>query len=194
MSRLSFVYILCFGEPRRVRDADMPCNEKRMSPPVWHYVGSTMQDLPTRRALKDHHANVDHLVYLAPGTMKNEHDFKSNGRCPRCGGSLDYHAEARLSPEWEINRRWIEKGRALRRTERQQERDSFNHEAVRFVLELEAKATTALIHENTGDSDRRQAAIQFRITRAMKLSDPAYASARADVLAEFRRRHSRPGG
>jgi len=98
MSRQSYNYILCFGEPRRVRDADMPCNEKRMSPPVLHYVGFTTQDPPTNRALKDHHARVEHLVYLEPGTMKDEEDFKRNGRCPRCGGSLDYHAEARLSP------------------------------------------------------------------------------------------------
>jgi rRNA maturation protein Nop10 len=186
MPSQSFVYILCFGEPRRVRDADMPSNEKRMSPPVSHYVGFTMQDRPTRRALKDHHANIDHLVYLAPGDLKNEEDFKRNGRCPRCGGSLDYHAEARRSPEWSINRQRIEEWRRLRRTERQKELDLFNHEAVHFAFELGAAVATALVHENSDDPDRRRTAVQFRIKRAVKLSDPGYASAQADILARIR--------
>ncbi|WP_445184569.1 hypothetical protein ACTXG6_40355 [Pseudonocardia sp. Cha107L01] len=89
MSRLrpdrpSFVYVLCFDEPRCVTDGDV-------GGPVLHYVGVTRQDRPVNRAVKNHKARMLDLVYLAPGDERAEDDLKLNGRCPRCAGSLWYY-------------------------------------------------------------------------------------------------------
>jgi hypothetical protein len=170
MTRQSFVYILCIDPPRRVHDGDMYSNYKRDSPPVSHYVGYTTQDWPVNRALKDHHIPMKHLVYLAPGSEKDEEEFKRNGRCPRCHKTLDYHAEARLSPEYQVNKRAAEASHAARRTERQNRLNLFSHQISNLEFELGDRASSFLIHENTDYLYPRLASLLARLRRTMSRS------------------------
>lgn len=41
-----------------------------------------------------HGAGMATCVLLMPGTQEDEERLKTVGQCPRCGGSLDYRAEA----------------------------------------------------------------------------------------------------
>ena len=41
-----------------------------------------------------HGAGMATCVLLMPGTQEDEERLKTAGQCPRCGGSLDYRAEA----------------------------------------------------------------------------------------------------
>ena len=107
---VSYLYILCMeGEPRYINDRDfLDCDPDSRNPapgrkgggshPISHYVGTTGQDPPTNRALRDHGVPMKYLVALEPGGPSEEHDAKLNRACPRCGGSLWYFAESPTYP------------------------------------------------------------------------------------------------
>jgi predicted DNA-binding transcriptional regulator AlpA len=76
-----WVYVLCFGTPRRVPDGDV-------GHPVSHYVGWTQQVPPWRRVTS--HGGARFLVSINPGTPADEERLKATGSCAVCGSPLEY--------------------------------------------------------------------------------------------------------
>jgi hypothetical protein len=85
----SWVYVLCLDPPRGIGEADVPPEAV-----ISHYVGWTQQDWPMHRAGSHKGAGMATCVLLIPGTLADEEKLKTRGRCPRCGRSLNYRAEA----------------------------------------------------------------------------------------------------
>lgn len=102
----SWVYVLCLGQARGIGDTDLPdwppirpgrdelATGSGRCAPISHYVGSTQQDYPMQRAGGHGGAGMGTCVLLICGTTADEERIKSRGRCPRCGGSLNYKREA----------------------------------------------------------------------------------------------------
>lgn len=87
---VGWVYVLCFDEPRTVRESDFDWTE---TTPVSHYVGWTGQLPPMYRVQSHGRGMAQHLVSLTRGTLEDEAETK-RGICVVCGCSLDYHREA----------------------------------------------------------------------------------------------------
>jgi hypothetical protein len=87
--RSSWVYVLCLGEPRTMRDADVPPHI-----PVTHYVGYTQQQPPMNRPMSHGRGLATRVVLLVPGTLQDENDLKTGGTCPLCGQPLNYFLDA----------------------------------------------------------------------------------------------------
>jgi hypothetical protein len=92
-----FVYVLCLDPPRGIGDTDIHCDGPgdRRCVPISHYVGFTRRDWPMDRAGGHGGAGMGSCVLLVRGTVADEERLRTRGRCPRCGGSLNYRAEAR---------------------------------------------------------------------------------------------------
>jgi hypothetical protein len=56
--------------------------------PIRHYVGWTQQRLPRKRINRHGPAALHEIVYLEPGTTRDEQTMKLTGTCPTCGESL----------------------------------------------------------------------------------------------------------
>ena len=85
----SWVYVLCLDPPREIGEADVP-----QGAVISHYVGWTQQDWPMHRTGGHKGAGMATCVLLIRGTLADEEKLKTRGRCPRCGRSLNYRAEA----------------------------------------------------------------------------------------------------
>lgn len=55
---------------------------------IRHYVGWTQQRLPRKRINRHGPAALREIVYLEPGTIRDEQSMKSSGGCPKCGEAL----------------------------------------------------------------------------------------------------------
>ena len=53
--------------------------------PIRHYVGWTQQAKPSKRYTRHGPAAHREVVYLEPGTVRDEQALKLNGSCPKCG-------------------------------------------------------------------------------------------------------------
>jgi len=56
--------------------------------PIRHYVGWTQQAKPSKRISRHGPAVNREVVYLQPGTTRDEQILKLTGTCPKCGESL----------------------------------------------------------------------------------------------------------
>lgn len=56
--------------------------------PIRHYVGWTQQARPSKRISRHGLAARREVVYLRPGTTRDELTLKLTGTCPKCGESL----------------------------------------------------------------------------------------------------------
>jgi hypothetical protein len=88
------VYALHYDPPRVVRSVsgDYAGVEPRADSAGWlsagpirHYVGWTQQRDPRKRISKHAPMSATEIVDLAPGTMRDEHELKLTGQCPKCG-------------------------------------------------------------------------------------------------------------
>jgi len=55
---------------------------------------TVLANWPMHRAGSHKGAGMATCVLLVPGTLADEERLKTRGRCPRCGRSLNYRAEA----------------------------------------------------------------------------------------------------
>jgi len=55
---------------------------------IRHYVGWTQQRPPRKRINRHGPAALREIVYLQPGTTRDEQTMKLTGTCPKCGESL----------------------------------------------------------------------------------------------------------
>jgi hypothetical protein len=53
--------------------------------PIRHYVGWTQQVKPSKRISRHGPAANREVVYLEPGTTRDEQMLKLTGTCPKCG-------------------------------------------------------------------------------------------------------------
>ena len=53
--------------------------------PIRHYVGWTQQAKPSKRISRHGPAASREVVYLEPGTTRDEQMLKLTGTCPKCG-------------------------------------------------------------------------------------------------------------
>ncbi|HET7012496.1 MAG TPA: hypothetical protein VFI65_01205 [Streptosporangiaceae bacterium] len=56
--------------------------------PIRHYVGWTQQARPSKRISRHGPAANREVVYLEPGTTRDEQAMKLTGTCPKCGEAL----------------------------------------------------------------------------------------------------------
>lgn len=56
--------------------------------PIRHYVGWTQQAKPSKRISRHGPAANREVVYLQPGTTRDEQKLKIHGKCPKCGELL----------------------------------------------------------------------------------------------------------
>jgi hypothetical protein len=56
--------------------------------PIRHYVGWTQQAKPSKRISRHGPAVDREVVYLQPGTTRDEQTLKLKGSCPKCGEPL----------------------------------------------------------------------------------------------------------
>jgi hypothetical protein len=56
--------------------------------PIRHYTGWTQQAKPSKRISRHGPAALREVVYLQPGTVKDEANMKLTGTCPKCGEPL----------------------------------------------------------------------------------------------------------
>jgi len=56
--------------------------------PIRHYVGWTQQAKPSKRINRHGPAASREVVYLQPGTTRDEQLLKLTGTCPKCGEAL----------------------------------------------------------------------------------------------------------
>ena len=56
--------------------------------PIRHYVGWTQQARPSKRISRHGPAAKREVVYLQPGTTRDEQTLKLAGTCPKCSESL----------------------------------------------------------------------------------------------------------
>jgi hypothetical protein len=91
------MYVLHYDEPRVVKSVsgDYAGRSPRSDGDGWlsatairHYVGWTQQRLPRKRINRHGPAAPCEIVYLEPGTMRDEQSMKDRGICPRCGEPL----------------------------------------------------------------------------------------------------------
>lgn len=82
--RLGTVYILCFGSPTKVANADVDTTKRGL---VTHYVGWTGQRDPDRR-VSQHEVPLSSIVKKMRGTAEDEHRVRQTENCPRCGQRL----------------------------------------------------------------------------------------------------------
>lgn len=95
------VYVLCYGQPTLITDRDWAAYDPREEDanyPISHYVGWTRRHPPIAR-VRQHGARSGHFIAkIVPGDRQDEALVKATGQCPRCSGSLDYHAESPHRP------------------------------------------------------------------------------------------------
>lgn len=91
------VYVLHYDEPQIVKSVsgDYAGPSPRSDADGWlsatairHYVGWTQQRLPRKRINRHGPAALREIVYLQPGTMRDEETMKASGSCPKCGEAL----------------------------------------------------------------------------------------------------------
>jgi hypothetical protein len=90
------VYVLCFGEPRLIRDRDyLSYDRPHVNYPISHYVGFTGRYPPLIR-IKEHGAwCANYIAAIIPGAnTADEYLIKRYDKCPKCNGSLWYYAES----------------------------------------------------------------------------------------------------
>ena len=114
---LGWVYVICFGEPRTVRDGDLLATLL-----VSHYVGWTSQNPPMKRPMQHGRGLATRVVLLVPGTMRDEEHLKVAGTCVLCKGSLNYHREAYERHRATLSRE--DRGRLKRQAEHKAPRPS----------------------------------------------------------------------
>jgi hypothetical protein len=91
------VYVLHYDEPQIVKSVsgDYAGSSPRSDADGWlsatairHYVGWTQQRLPRKRINRHGPAALRVIVYLQPGTTRDEQSMKTGGTCPGCGEAL----------------------------------------------------------------------------------------------------------
>ena len=91
------VYVLHYEVPQLVksvsRDYAGPspqadANGFLSARPIRHYVGWTQQVKPSKRISRHGPAGNREVVYLQPGTTRDEQTLKLTGACPKCGEPL----------------------------------------------------------------------------------------------------------
>jgi hypothetical protein len=101
------VYVLHYEIPQIVKSVsrDYAGPSPRSDPdgflsvaPIRHYVGWTQQRLPRKRINRHGPAALREVVYLAPGTTRDEEAMKLTGKCPSCGQSLAASLAQPLGP------------------------------------------------------------------------------------------------
>jgi hypothetical protein len=70
-----------YAGPSPVADSDGYLSAR----PIRHYVGWTQQTKPSKRISRHGPAALRELVYLQPGTTRDERQLKLTGTCPKCG-------------------------------------------------------------------------------------------------------------
>lgn len=91
------VYVLHYETPQVVKSvsseyADVPPQQDQdgflSATPIRHYVGWTQQANPRKRINRHGRAAQREIVYLEPGTLRDEETMKRVGVCPKCGENL----------------------------------------------------------------------------------------------------------
>jgi hypothetical protein len=91
------VYVLHYDQPQIVKSVsgDYAGSAPRADADGWlsatairHYVGWTQQRLPRKRINRHGPAALREIVYLQPGTTRDEQLMKASGTCPKCGEAL----------------------------------------------------------------------------------------------------------
>lgn len=92
------VYVLHYEVPQFVRSvsgdyagtspSNGPDGRWQSATPIRHYVGWTQQANPRKRMGAHGPVALREVVYLEPGTPRDEHTMKLTGTCPKCGESL----------------------------------------------------------------------------------------------------------
>lgn len=91
------VYVLHYDEPQVVKSVsgDYAGPAPRSDADGWlsatairHYVGWTQQRSPRKRINRHGPAALREIVYLQPGTMRDEESMKASGTCPKCDEDL----------------------------------------------------------------------------------------------------------
>lgn len=87
------VYVLHYEVPQVVKSVSSDCagpsprSDKDgflSAGPIRHYVGWTQQVKPSKSISRHGPAAYREVVYLQPGTMRDETALKITGRCPKC--------------------------------------------------------------------------------------------------------------
>lgn len=91
------VYVLHYEQPQIAKSVsvDYAGSSARMdkdgllsATPIRHYVGWAQQRLPRKRINRHGPAVLREIVYLEPGTTRDEEKIKRTGTCPKCGESF----------------------------------------------------------------------------------------------------------
>jgi hypothetical protein len=91
------VYVLHYEVPQIVKSVsgdyagpspDSDADGYLSATPIRHYVGWTQQRLPRKRINRHGPAALREIVYLQPGTTRDEQAMKRTGTCPKCGEFL----------------------------------------------------------------------------------------------------------
>jgi len=91
------VYVLHYETPQVVKSVSLayagldPAEDEDgflSLTPIRHYVGWTQQANPRKRINRHGPAALREIVYVEPGTMRDEQAMKRTGTCPSCGELL----------------------------------------------------------------------------------------------------------
>jgi hypothetical protein len=80
--------------------------------PIRHYVGWTQQARPSKRISRHGPAAYREVVYLEPGTSRDEKRLKLTGTCPKCGEPLAASLDPDLDQPAQLIRGYEEIGLA----------------------------------------------------------------------------------